>query len=329
MADYIDRYKAKVKRRGSTRRTQKLHAAKQTFSELVNTAPNSHYVEIIDLNGNVMSTYGVVDDIREVDNREDDDKKWMFPFSFNIEVGYQLKWSGKTWLCTVKEENTVNSHVTGRFTPCNIEVKFLDDKGNEYSEWGICTNKTLYSDGVRDTAISTIPNQKMHLVWPNKPHTNIPRDKRVMLFSDTYKVTNIDRTKVGLMQYILTEAPLNDFDSIEHQIADYHNRPSVHEPILNLDFKGAEKIFVGSSESYEAYFLADGVRINSSMSFSLEDEYGNPLSSTVATLNVTGSNSFSITTADEAEGCEIILYIKDDQSHSSKLIIPVIGFFDF
>ena len=223
MSSYLDKYRARVNLKGSNIREYQTANARRTFERALDIMPNSHVIPLIAPDGSVEMVRCIIDDIRELDDRLPDDKKMNVPYDTTVEVGYEFAWEGKHWISIIREHSGLLSHIPVRVRPCNYELKWVDDGGFVRSNWVVVTNKTLYSDGVQSTNTAVIPNQKMHIAMPYNQHSRkLGRGKRVMLFEDTYKITNIDRSENGLMQFILTEEPLSDGDDTVNYIADAH-----------------------------------------------------------------------------------------------------------
>lgn len=231
---YMDKFRRKVLADGDSMITQNREVLKRTFESMFSHAPNSEVIKVFSHEGDMTEVPCIIDDIRELDDRLPDDKEFLFPADTEVEVGYTFEWANKRWISIIREDNPIASHIATRVRPCNYFVKWIDDNGLEHGEWGYVSNKTLYSDGVRDTDVAVIPAQKMHIMMPyNRFSKNIERDKRIMLFEDTYEVTNIDRTINGLIQFILTEAPTSQHDDRENYIADANLRKTHTINVVN------------------------------------------------------------------------------------------------
>lgn len=230
---YYEEFKRRVELVGDDREYS-LREAKREFEYMLAMMPNAESIELYDYDKNKIVTTVLVNDIRPVDDRIVDDKKFLFSPDVTVEHGYLMKYKNSWWICIVKETNTVDSHIATRFRPCNYLLKWMDDFGIIRQEWTVVSNKTLYSDGVRSTDLSVIPNQKMHVMFQLNENTrNLVRDKRLMILNDTYKITNIDRTIIGMTQFILTETQMNDNDNIELGIADYIQNPDLHIQLVS------------------------------------------------------------------------------------------------
>lgn len=234
--EYIDRFRRKAVQQGQTLSEQynkRLKSLAQTaFIEL----PNARTVVLSDRSyENEWEQVCIIEDIRVLDDRIVDDKMILIPWEDDIQVGYTVNWDEKRYIVYIEEQNSIDSHKTSRIRPTNYLLNFIDKSGVERSYYSIVSNKTLYSDGVRDSEEVVSINQKMHVVLPYNEHTRkLERDDRLMLFEDVYRITNIDRTKVGLMQFILTEDTINtDTDNFDSKVADSHKETTHLIKILN------------------------------------------------------------------------------------------------
>jgi hypothetical protein len=200
-----------------------------------------------------------------------EDRKLLCLNEVNIHRGSVVFLEGENYL-TVTD---IDQNIT--FKECKIRktnylLKYQDKFGNIIEVPCIATNATLYSLGVQETKVVTLPDGKLSIVLPSNANTQqIDRGLRILHYKHPYKVTFVDYSQNGLIGLVLSEDEIQDQDDLVNGIA---WNPITSTPIPTptgiLIIDGSDSIVINRTQTYEVKF-DDGTAHSANYSFSLND----------------------------------------------------------
>ena len=275
----LNLYKRIAHAKGETEKSQMLSDAQASFNDYLNSTLTATDVTIGD------STYKVsVQDVNEQNNKDlRDDKFLICSVDTPVNVGDLVYWieKDKTYIVTLGEDMTVNSHKRFKMYPCNYTLKWVDKVNNEIKE-SLCVveDATMYTDGVREENVISYADQMVRVVLPTIAESpRFKMERRFFIDDGFYKITSINRLTKGVSRLMLVSTLKSENDNEELGIADYYDLKEEEEtPVTSVNLN-----LVGSK-----YWLWTG----ESITYTLEatDDLGNTLDG-VATFDLSNGNA--------------------------------------
>lgn len=203
------------------------------------------------------------------ENKED--RKLLCLNNINIHRGSIVVHEGENYIViTDVDQNDVFKDCKIRKT--NYPLKYQDKFGNIIEAPCIATNATLYSIGVQETKVITLPDGKLSIILPsNADAQQIDRGLRILHYKTPYKVTFVDYSKSGLIGLVLSEDELQDQDDLISGVA-YNPITSAVTPIPTgtLILDGSDTLIINRTQSYEVK-MDDGTLHSANYRFDLSD----------------------------------------------------------
>lgn len=274
MSEYINRYKNRINLDGRTEKDRIVNQKKQEFERYLVSIPTSEEFTI----DNASTIYlGTIQDVT-INNKYGDEKYLITRLETPIQIGKIInfvKWDTKSWLVSEFEKDTLNSHNTVKIRPSNYTLKYKlpSNPTITISTPCISLNATLYSLGIQETKIMSLPDGKLSITLPLDENTQqIDRDMRFLHYNHPYKVTFIDYSQNGLIGLILAEVVVDDRDDLINGIAwnDYHAITPTPTPTGILIIDGSNTIIINRTQTYEVK-MDDGTVHAATYRFDLSD----------------------------------------------------------
>ena len=178
---------------------------------------NSHmnkYGKVIEING--LDAIGF---FMEIDNKSSTDEKYLFAGINQVSQGNVIQYNNTKWLCTENPVNINNVYDKSIIKQVKYSIKFAMPSGSLNIFPSIIDTKALDTNTGQ---YITMPEGKILVTMPeNEDSNNITVDLRFIIMGSAWKVTGIDKSKIGL---ITLYCDINQFDTvnddIENEIAD-------------------------------------------------------------------------------------------------------------
>jgi hypothetical protein len=148
-----------------------------------------------------------------------EDRKLLCLNEVNIHRGSVVFLEGENYL-TVTDIDQNITFKECKIRKTNYTLKYQDKFGNIIEVPCIATNATLYSLGVQETKVVTLPDGKLSIVLPSNSNTQqIDRGLRILHYKHPYKVTFVDYSQNGLIGLVLSEDEIQDQDDLVNGVA--------------------------------------------------------------------------------------------------------------
>lgn len=96
-------------------------------------------------------------------------------------------------------------------------------------------SQTLYTMGVKDTKMMSVPDSNFTIYMQNNPDTrDLRMGERIFVGRRVYNINFIDDvSRAGLINYLLSEDTISPYDNEEEGIADYYKYYDKDDDITN------------------------------------------------------------------------------------------------
>lgn len=260
--DYFDRYRRRSQRSGKTAKEKKLNEIRRNFLKHWKESPTGFEVQAtvpdeINISDETRTIKAIIGDITLNDKRVLDEKYLQVAHDEVMEIGCYILWQNSHWIVMFREHNTVESHKTFVIRRCN---QFINHRyKNEI--WKIpvsIENLTMYSDGLADSILHSIPDPKRHISMGSNPITRtLGLGHRVMLGGKTvFRITHFNDFEYnsaftgsqGLIKALVLQTTVISNDDLENFVA----WNEVEEYIENVvgEILGDDRITFSSSKKY-------------------------------------------------------------------------------
>lgn len=253
-------FKARCSRNGvKDVRTNRIDNIKKTF---LNTLKND--VSALDLkvfkvdeqfNGNSNVIRGIINDYSDNDQKAFDEKMLLTRIEDNVTYGTYILWDGIYWIVNFKEHMSVNAYNKHTIKKCNKIVKYKY-KGLDYIIPVAAKNLTQYSDGLQDITYTSMPDNKISLLYGISEVTKkIELGNRVIISGNAYRTTFVEDyqfstgydSNSGLASSIVIYDVLNSKDDTVNEVADNKNNVEID---INNTIKGSDNVRPGGRFKY-------------------------------------------------------------------------------
>lgn len=156
-----------------------------------------------------------------------DDKYLVAPNSVEVHVGSYIDWRDSEWLVFTEESKTIPSHQQLKIKIVNEQIKWVNDRKvcNAGKGWGAYVqNQTLYTLGVESSGnhLAVVNAKMMMYMQDNHETASLKVGSRIFIGNGVYKVMFMDNvSRKGLINYLLEQDTIGEYDSVENQVADY------------------------------------------------------------------------------------------------------------
>lgn len=140
-----------------------------------------------------------------------------------IKIGDAFEFNGYNWLCS--ETNTTPLSSSCLVERCNYIIKYYNSKSLLINT--PCITKSQASLGINETKVMIMGNSKLSVKLPNNKNTiEIKRDKILIVDGVVWKVTDVTKLDIGIIELIceeitprvgddmINEIPLNEYAPI-------------------------------------------------------------------------------------------------------------------
>lgn len=272
--EYIDRFKRRAQRSGTTRKEKSVNQITRNFQKHLEYTPSAYWVqatkpEEVNITPETPKILCMINDISLNDKRVLDEKYLHVNVDENIDIGCYVLWQNSHWLIIFREHNVIESHKTFVMRRCNQIMKHRWK--NQIWEIPVSIeNLTMYSDGLADLKMTSQPDSKRHLSVGNNPVTrSFNFGTRLMVGKKSiFRVTHVNDFEYnsaysgahGLIKVLVLYTCAVAKDDIPNGIAwneEEEEIVSVASFRSTGGIKGERKVSLGSTESY----YIDGVDI--------------------------------------------------------------------
>jgi len=136
----------------------------------------------------------------------------------------------QSWIVYDRENLGVPSHKKLKVKPINYILRFLNNVNHICSVPCVKNNQTMYTLGTSDSKYMIDGNTKMSItIQDNECTKSLVRDKRLLIDGMPYKISNIKKDIVGVLEITCGEDKESDADDLENGIADrwlYETKPN-------------------------------------------------------------------------------------------------------
>lgn len=184
------------------------------------------YGKAIEING--LDTIGF---FMEIDNKQSTDEKYLFTEINQVSQGNVIQYNSTKWLCTGNPVNINGVYDKSVIKQVKYSIKFAMPSGS------LSIFPSLIDTKVFDTSTGqyiTIPEGKILVTMPENEDSNkITADLRFIIMGSAWKVTGIDKSKIGLITLYCDKSQFDTVnDDIENEIADAHKY--IHTYTINI-----------------------------------------------------------------------------------------------
>lgn len=199
-------------------------------------------------------------------------KTLLFRPSVEYPIGTYLGIGNDTWFIADFVDGVVpKAHIQ----KCNNTMKFINNGGELVERPVFIQNKSLYTTGVDDGRVISLPDTKISVAVPFDSETSaLSRDRRFLFGYGgryfAYKVTLVDVVTInGLALLIMEEDAIQPSDNLELGIADYDAKIDPPPSPASIIITGDSSIRTGMVNTYTA---------DSEVTWTLTNEDGTPTS---------------------------------------------------
>ncbi len=273
---YSSSYKKRMESKGLSGFDRTVRAKKRQFEQYFE---NSITKEIVEIDG--IKQEASFQDQNQNNNKDlSDDKYIVTRFDSNLATGAQVYWKDKFWLVFSVENKTAETHKQGKIRATNHQIKWMVGNkicgnGNGYPAY--VQNNTLYTLGVSTSGQNAwIVNAKYGMFMKDSEEARMIKiGQRVFIGGNVYQVMFKDYVaRRGLISFLLEEDFFNPTrDDAEIGIANYYDiikedeTPAVTTGVnKELVVSGSDNAKIGSTMTYTAKTLQDGVEVESDIS---------------------------------------------------------------
>jgi hypothetical protein len=309
---YFDTYKNRLTIDGNNYAEINKNLLKQKISNSFKDSPSYEECEVTDNNGLSVIKEAVIVDNNTL-GKDNGNKIIMMHPNYNIEVGNLVNYNSKLWLCTLDDE-VEGLYKRGIIEECNYTLKCSMQQGDVIESDCIATNTTLYSVGLEETKVITLPDGKLSITLPNNTDTQqIDRGMRILHYNHAYEVTFVDYSENGLIILTLTEDELQDQDDLVNGVAWNGAETDIQHDYSII-------IENGTSVDIQRYTTLQ----LSSLVYDNDDLVVNPQLTYVSNSpSICSVNSSGLITALSLGGCTITVNLTDNPSISKTIDLVV------
>lgn len=259
--DCIARFKNRVGRQGVTdSRSLTIYEMTKEFKRMLREDACALDLKITDV-GEVNASEStkvirvIVNDFSNNDQKAFDEK-WLFVENeHDVEIGCYVFFDYHYWLINFKEHSSIGAYKKFIMKKCNQIVKYKYE-GKIYDIPVVAKNLTQYSDGLQDIVYTSMPDNKVSLMYGvNDITKNIKLGQRVMINgSKVYRTTMVEDYQYnatydrydGIASATVVFTPLRDTDNRENNLADNDESNGV----VGFNIVGSDKVMPGSRFKY-------------------------------------------------------------------------------
>lgn len=253
--NFVNKYQKKMKRLGSDHISRITKYKMQDFKYYFENTLNKEKCLIDD-----EETYAVFQDHSQSNNKDlSDDKYVIVPNETNIHIGSYILWRERPWLVFTEEFKTINSHQQLKIKIVNETIKWLVDRKvcNSGRGWGAYVqNQTLYTLGVETSGnhISLVNAKMMMYMQDNEETAKLKIGSRIFIGRGIYKIMFMDNvSRKGLINYLLEQDTLGEYDNPDEAIADYYKPDTGYEediPETDVVIEGQDLVRLARTAVY-------------------------------------------------------------------------------
>lgn len=233
--DYKELYKRRMEIKGKTPIERNFNNKLREFRKYFNETLNKYEVIINDKRIAEL----VIQDHSQSNNKDlSDDKYIIAPLETEISVGDYIKWDGVHWLVFSEEHKTIQTHQQAKIKTSNECIKWIRNGeivNNGIGWYSYSQSQTLYTMGVKDTKMMSVPDSNFTIYMQNNPDTrDLRMGERIFVGRRVYKINFIDDvSREGLINYLLSEDTISPYDNEEKGIADYYKYYDKEDDVTN------------------------------------------------------------------------------------------------
>lgn len=258
---YFDMYKDRLMSQGRNRSERIVKTIEKNFEKTLAKDPASMLVPVtipgeVNVTDKTRVLQVIINDFSNNDQKAFDEK-WLFArLEDDVDLGCYVWWDNSYWLINFKESNSINAYKKFIMKKCNQIFKF---KWNNiiYEIPAVVKNLTQYSDGMQDIVYTSMPDNKLSIMYGlNSVTQNIRLDNRIMINKEkSYRVTLVENYQYnssydehsGIASSIIVHTALRDTDDADNNLADNNE---VLKP-LELHIEGLDKVMPGGRFKYK------------------------------------------------------------------------------
>lgn len=247
----LSEYKKKMNRRGSSPYERSLKHKQREFIDYFSNTLNREQCLI-----NGQEALAVFQDHSQSNNKDlSDDKYVILPNETRCGVGDYISWREGDWLVFTEEEKTIPTHQQLKIKVVNESIKWLIDGkvSGSGNGWGAYVqNQTLYTLGVAFTGNHvSVVDAKMMMYMQNSEETRrLKVQDRIFIGNQVYSIMFMDTvSRKGLINYLLEQDTINEYDNKDLRIADYYKtvdeKEEIPEETPDISIEGEDKLKIG------------------------------------------------------------------------------------
>ena len=247
---YLKYYRDKIRRKGSSSYERNYKLKEREFDDYFRNALTKEQCLV-----DGVSEYMIFQDHSQSNNKDlSDDKYIVCPNSVKVSIGSYISWRDSIWMVFTEEFKTIPTHQQLKIKHANEEIKWLKE-GKIVSYNAYVQSQTLYTLGVKvDTHLASVDSKMMMYMQNNDNTSSLKISDRIFVGKKVYKVTFMDAvSRQGLINYLLDEDTIGEYDNVELGVADYYKsyKPDeeVEEPITT-EIEGVKTPKIGSTHEY-------------------------------------------------------------------------------
>lgn len=223
-----EKYEARMKAVGQTKRDMVLSHAKSSISRRVMDSLAYHRVLL----------NGAFRDVAVINKADLSTKVIVSMPDERLVHGGIVDYEGNKWLITEIDASS-EVYERGLMRQCNYLLRWLDHNGSIIEKWCIVEDGTKYLIGEKSEKMISIGDARISItIGKDEDSALIKRGMRFLVDDDfagsthAYQVTKLNRlfnmyNGEGVYRFILTEDQLTQNDNVELMIADYYSASNV------------------------------------------------------------------------------------------------------
>ncbi|MGV2885481.1 Ig-like domain-containing protein [Paenibacillus taichungensis] len=243
--------------------------AQNGFNELLDISPESYVVDINDQKLKAIIQQTTKDNILQILGNEN-----------SFEAGDIVNHKNEKYLIMLKPQFN-QMYQKSKMEMCNIDLKWIDDKGEIKSYPSVFYFNTRSNFGVEEDKTLSLPDGRRQTVLPeNEDTVKLKRDARFIIGGEAFKVIDNDYVSdQGLVNLSFKSDSINTTtDNVELGIADYHKLAKYEISISNGEMLA---IKVGDTLQLNVKTTKNGTPVEIPLLFSSSDD-------SIATVSDTG-----------------------------------------
>lgn len=227
---YLDKYKIRDTMYGENLRDIYIQNNRRLLSATFKDSPNYYAVTINDSSDLI--------DVHIIDVSETKDHKIItYLYDTNLKRGDIVNWKNDKWILFYYDEFS-EIYKRSRIAKCPSSLRWLNENGQIVEAWFTLKTDVSTILGIEDGRVISLPQERRNIIISKNVDTEkIIKGKRFIFDNRAWVVKSINGLNDGLIELILEESQLSEYDNKELRIADYHNNlPSYSISILNGNF---------------------------------------------------------------------------------------------